>query len=372
MQWYGRRTIAYVLLGCTVFMSLIVYHLHYGRLVQMSSGSSMTSSRPVNRSSSFISQSRDKSSDYKTLLQTDRPVEPPNDVGVYFSVKTTKRNYEERLALLMMTWFKVVENKVTVISDGSDNNTFVNKARKEGLEFFISDCSEDHSMNGLCCKLGEEFAAYYRAREKHQNDERYKWFCHFDDDIYVNMPRLNQLLRQYDPDQPYYFGKWHEKNHNCPYLPLNLIGKTDVRMKKGNYTPKQKVYQFATGSSFCISSALMTEAEKYFNGKGAYGVSCSIPQRSDDVTAGFIIGILLGHNLTSVADFNSQFDKLSTLEDTLHSITISYTTKQVKQKSGTVKTIVPLVPVDPIFDNDPTRFMSYHCLLYPDVSWCKR
>ena len=96
-----------------MFMSLIVYHLHYGRLVQMSSGSSMTSSRPVNRSSSFISQSRDKSSDYKTLLQTDRPVEPPNDVGIYFSVKTTERNYEERLALLMMTWFKVVENKVS-------------------------------------------------------------------------------------------------------------------------------------------------------------------------------------------------------------------------------------------------------------------
>ena len=24
---------------------------------------------------------------------------------------------------------------------------------------------------GLCCKSGEEFAAYYRAREKHQNKD---------------------------------------------------------------------------------------------------------------------------------------------------------------------------------------------------------
>jgi len=83
----------------------------------------------------------------------------------------------------------------------------------------------------------------------------YQWFCHFDDDVYVNIPRLHQLLKQYDSHRPYYIGKWHEKNHKVHNLPvrkrlvivllsvlnvlhilqLNLIKNTDVRMKKGNY-----------------------------------------------------------------------------------------------------------------------------------------
>ena len=29
-----------------------------------------------------------------------------------------------------------------------------------------------------------------------------------DDDVYVNVPQLNHLLQQYDPNQPYYLGRW--------------------------------------------------------------------------------------------------------------------------------------------------------------------
>ena len=39
----------------------------------------------------------------------------------------------------------------------------------------------------------------------------YQWFCHFDDDVYVNVPQLSKLLQQYDPHQPYYIGKWPSK-----------------------------------------------------------------------------------------------------------------------------------------------------------------
>ena len=37
---------------------------------------------------------------------------------------------------------------------------------------------------------------------------RYQWYCHFDDDMYVNIPALGKLLEQYDPHQPYYIGRW--------------------------------------------------------------------------------------------------------------------------------------------------------------------
>ena len=51
----------------------------------------------------------------------------------------------------------------------------------------------------------------------------YQWFCHFDDDVYVNIPRLNQLLKNYSPHQPLYIGKWHgKKNAQIPVRNLSF------------------------------------------------------------------------------------------------------------------------------------------------------
>lgn len=34
-----------------------------------------------------------------------------------------------------------------------------------------------------------------------------KWFCHFDDDNYVNVGQLVNMLRHYDPADDWYLGK---------------------------------------------------------------------------------------------------------------------------------------------------------------------
>lgn len=34
-----------------------------------------------------------------------------------------------------------------------------------------------------------------------------KWWCHFDDDNYVNIPRLVELLRSFSPLDDWYLGK---------------------------------------------------------------------------------------------------------------------------------------------------------------------
>lgn len=34
-----------------------------------------------------------------------------------------------------------------------------------------------------------------------------RWFCHFDDDNYVNIPKLVELLSNYSPTQDWYLGK---------------------------------------------------------------------------------------------------------------------------------------------------------------------
>lgn len=36
---------------------------------------------------------------------------------------------------------------------------------------------------------------------------RFRWFCHFDDDNYVNIPQLQQLLSEYDPSADWYLGR---------------------------------------------------------------------------------------------------------------------------------------------------------------------
>ena len=42
---------------------------------------------------------------------------------------------------------------------------------------------------------------------------RVKWYCHFDDDVYVNVEGLSKLLSQYDSSMPYYIGR----NPRGPY-----------------------------------------------------------------------------------------------------------------------------------------------------------
>lgn len=35
----------------------------------------------------------------------------------------------------------------------------------------------------------------------------FRWFCHFDDDNYVNVAQLQLLLSEHDPSLPWYLGK---------------------------------------------------------------------------------------------------------------------------------------------------------------------
>ena len=47
-----------------------------------------------------------------------------------------------------------------------------------------------------------------------------RWFCHFDDDNYVNVPSLVRHLQRYDPNTEWYIGKT-----SIP-KPLELLEKT--------------------------------------------------------------------------------------------------------------------------------------------------
>ncbi|XP_065900965.1 beta-1,3-N-acetylglucosaminyltransferase radical fringe-like isoform X2 [Dysidea avara] len=266
--------------------------------------------------------------DNQTIISVlGRPMEEPVTKvnyadNVYFTIKTTETNYKSRLSLLMMTWLQLVKHKVAIISDGSNDNDDLKEIRGAGFDVVVTDCSSEHKTYGLCCKSGEEYAAYYRAREKHQNKEGYQWFCHFDDDAYLNVPQLGQLLQKYDPHQPHYIGsKWR---FTAPNAPIDFKAGTSSNLERLHYTIKQRTYRFSSGAFYCISSAIMTEAEKFLNGKQAFTKSCKLSRREDDCTIGFVIGIFLGHKFTSVDGFyDENFDmKNSTIQEALHFILI--------------------------------------------------
>ncbi|CAG0899831.1 unnamed protein product [Cyprideis torosa] len=107
---------------------------------------------------------------------------------------------------------------------------------KTGFHLLNTNCSSSHSLPDLNCKTGVEFDTYLESNKK--------WWCKFDDDTYVNVPRLLALLKGYDAKYDWYLGK---PSYTTPYKIMNPG------------LPKKKIFfWFATGAAFCLSRATAT------------------------------------------------------------------------------------------------------------------
>ena len=68
------------------------------------------------------------------------------------------------------------------------------------------------------------FASYYSwlPRYMYHSVAQYRWFCHFDDDVYVNVRELISVLDRHNPSsEPVYLGRWplsREKMEVCIYV----------------------------------------------------------------------------------------------------------------------------------------------------------
>lgn len=85
----------------------------------------------------------------------------------------------------------------------------------------------------------------------------------------------------------------------------------------------------------------------------------------DDCTVGYIVEGLLGARLLHSSLFHSHLENLQKLSpDTLlQQVTLSYGGPENPQNVVNVAGGFSL-------QQDPTRFKSIHCLLYPDTDWC--
>ncbi|KAM9393914.1 beta-1,3-N-acetylglucosaminyltransferase lunatic fringe [Pholidichthys leucotaenia] len=269
---------------------------------------------------------------------------PAEDIGaqdVFIAVKTTKKFHRSRLDLLLETWISRNVQQTYIFTDGEDEEL----KKKIGSHAINTNCSAAHSRQALSCKMAVEYDRFIESRKK--------WFCHVDDDNYVNVGTLVKLLSRYQHTQDVYLGK--------PSLdrPIEATERLpDNKMKPVNFW-------FATGGAgFCVSRGLALKMSPWASG-GHFMNTAEKIRLPDDCTIGYIIESVLGVPLTRSNLFHSHLENLQQVSksEVHRQITLSYGMFENKSNIINLKGLFPL-------EEDPSRFKSVHCLLYPDTPWC--
>ncbi|KAM8824752.1 beta-1,3-N-acetylglucosaminyltransferase lunatic fringe [Synchiropus picturatus] len=260
---------------------------------------------------------------------------------VFIAVKTTKKFHQSRLNLLLDTWISRNTQQTYIFTDGEDAEL----KKKIGSHAINTNCSAAHSRQALSCKMAVEYDKFIESGKK--------WFCHVDDDNYVNVRALVKHLSQFQHTQDMYIGK---PSLDRPIEATERLG--DNKMKPVNFW-------FATGGAgFCVSRGLALKMSPWASG-GHFMNTAEKIRLPDDCTIGYIIESVLGVPLTRSNLFHSHLENLQQVSRSeIHKqITLSY--GMFENKSN----IIHLKGAFPV-EEDPSRFKSVHCLLYPDTPWC--
>uniref|UniRef100_A0A8C8SC53 Caspase recruitment domain-containing protein 10 n=1 Tax=Pelusios castaneus TaxID=367368 RepID=A0A8C8SC53_9SAUR len=217
--------------------------------------------------------------------------------------------------------------------------------KRMGDHVVFTNCSAEHSHLALSCKMAAEFDAFLASG--------LSWFCHLDDDNYLNPQALVKLLSSYSPAWEVYIGK---PSLNRPIQASETMP---------NNQTKSVHFWFATGGAgFCISHRLAIKMAPWASGSNFLSTS-EIIRLPDDCTVGYIIECKLGGRLLPNQLFHSHLENLQLIPppQLTQQVTLSY--GAFEKKLNTIELAGPLS-----LQEDPSRFRSLHCLLYPDTSWC--
>ncbi|XP_030646089.1 beta-1,3-N-acetylglucosaminyltransferase lunatic fringe isoform X2 [Chanos chanos] len=269
------------------------------------------------------------------------PVEDITADDIFIAVKTTKKFHKSRLDLLLDTWISRNMKQTYIFTDGEDEEL----KKKIGSHAINTNCSAAHSRQALSCKMAVEYDKFIESGKK--------WFCHVDDDNYVNVRSLVKLLSNYPHTQDMYIGK---PSLDRPIEATERLG--DNKMRPVNFW-------FATGGAgFCVSRGLALKMSPWASG-GHFMNTAEKIRLPDDCTIGYIIESVLGVPLTRSNLFHSHLENLQQVSRAeLHKqVTLSYGMFENKRNIISMKGAFPI-------EEDPSRFKSVHCLFYPDTPWC--
>ncbi|XP_045213211.2 beta-1,3-N-acetylglucosaminyltransferase lunatic fringe-like [Mercenaria mercenaria] len=258
---------------------------------------------------------------------------------IFVSVKTTGKNHKSRLYLLLDTWISTAKKQTYIFTDTDDAEL---KQKVEANHVVNTNCSRDHYRKSLVCKMAQEFDWFINSKKR--------WFCHVDDDTYLNVPRLVTLLEKYNHTDDWYLGR--------PSLdhPIEVMDRA--------HPGQNLAFWFATGGAgFCISRALALKMVPYAGGGRLMraGEQIRLP---DDCTIGYVINSILRKDLTVIKLFHSHLEALWKLglPNIKEQISFSYGLKPGRKNVVNIHGFTE--------DKDPTRFLSIHCHLYPLSQIC--
>uniref|UniRef100_A0A672TP08 MFNG O-fucosylpeptide 3-beta-N-acetylglucosaminyltransferase n=1 Tax=Strigops habroptila TaxID=2489341 RepID=A0A672TP08_STRHB len=217
--------------------------------------------------------------------------------------------------------------------------------RRMGDHAIFTNCSAEHSHPALSCKMAAEFDAFLASGRS--------WFCHLDDDNYLNPQALLKLLSSYSATWDVYLGK---PSLNRPIWASEMLP---------NNQTKSVRFWFATGGAgFCISHKLASKMVPWASGRNFLSTS-ELIRLPDDCTVGYIIECKVGGHLLPNTLFHSHLENLQLIPPSrlTQQVTLSYGV--FENKLNVIELSGPFSPQE-----DPSRFRSLHCHLYPDTSWC--
>lgn len=270
------------------------------------------------------------------------PVEDVTANDVFIAVKTTKKFHRSRMDLLMDTWISRSKEQTYIFTDGEDEEL----QQKTG-NVISTNCSAAHSRQALSCKMAVEYDKFIESNKK--------WFCHVDDDNYVNVKTLIKLLSRYSHTNDIYIGK---PSLDRPIQATERISESKTRPVN---------FWFATGGAgFCISRGLALKMSPWASG-GHFMNTAEKIRLPDDCTIGYIIESVLGVKLIRSNLFHSHLENLHQVpQSEIHNqVTLSYGMFENKRNAILMKGAFSV-------EEDPSRFRSVHCLLYPDTPWCPK
>ncbi|NXJ29775.1 MFNG acetylglucosaminyltransferase, partial [Dicrurus megarhynchus] len=260
---------------------------------------------------------------------------------IFIAVKTTKRFHRSRMELLLDTWISQASEQTYIFTDEEDDAL----KRRVGGHVIFTNCSAEHSHPALSCKMAAEFDAFLASG--------LSWFCHLDDDNYLNPQVLLKLLSSYSETWDVYLGK---PSLNRPIWASEMLP---------NNQTKSVRFWFATGGAgFCISRTLARKMVPWASGRNFLSTS-ELIRLPDDCTVGYIIECKVGGQLIPNALFHSHLENLQLIPSSqlMQQVTLSYGV--FENKLNVIELSGPFSPQE-----DPSRFRSLHCHLYPDTSWC--
>lgn len=258
---------------------------------------------------------------------------------IFISVKTTSKFHSSRIRLIQKTWYTLARQQAYFFTDGDDSEL----NRDLGGHLINTNCTAGHSRRALSCKMAVEIDFYMASRKR--------WFCHLDDDVYLNVPRLLKLLQKYNHKQDWYLGKPSLRH------PLEVADRENPGMKL--------TFWFATGGAgFCISRSLALKMAPYASG-GRFMTTAEQIRLPDDCTIGYIIEHLLKQHLTIIDQFHSHLEALYLIKQ--HQLETQVTFSYSKY-SGKLN-VLNIEGFDE--KEDPTRLKSLHCTLFPTFHECK-